>query len=83
MDNSQSTTSADLRIIYKHGAKDKRIVKRYTLAPGQVHITGWMWVRGNGNYVRVRDPWQLLASVRVIDPTPWGKGSCPIGLRTQ
>jgi hypothetical protein len=84
LDNSQSTMQVGFKIIYKHGAKDKRIVKRYDLAPGQIHYTGWLWVRGNGNFVRVRDQYQnLLAKTRIINPTPWGEGRCPAGLNAQ
>ena len=78
MDNSLSTLPAEFKIIYKHGARDQRIVKRHTLAPGQVFQTGWLWVRGNGNYVRVRDQYQrLLARVHVRDVPAWGEGDCP------
>ena len=78
MDNSLSTLPAEFKIIYKHGDKDKRIVKRHTLAPGQVFQTGWLWVRGNGNYVRVRDQYQrLLARVQVRDVPAWGEDDCP------
>lgn len=85
LDNSQSTLPADLKIIWKHGAKNKRIVKKHTLAPGQIHYTGWLWVRGskNGkNFVRIRDQYQqLLAVKRIVKSTPWGQGDCPVSLR--
>jgi hypothetical protein len=77
LDNSASTIPAQFKVIYKHAAKNKRIVKFFDLAPGQVHMTDWMWVRGHGNYVRVRDQYQeLLAKTRILAPIPWGQGTC-------
>jgi hypothetical protein len=82
LDNSHSTLPAGFKVIYKDAKTGDRTVRRRTLAPGLIHYTDWLWVKGNGNFVRVRDQYQtLLARVKVIDPTPWGEGTCPESLK--
>jgi hypothetical protein len=78
LDNTASTVSATFKILFRHPQiKGKRVVKYKTLPAGASKATEWTWVRG-GNWVRVRDIRQtLLAKKRIVDPTPWGKGSCP------